>query len=60
MVERRDLREGRQRITFAVMVTPVDWADRGPFTVIANMGPKTTEDQWTPTTFVQKTISVKQ
>jgi hypothetical protein len=59
MVERRDLREGRQRVAFAVTVTPMDWADRGRFTVIVNMGPKTTEDKWIPTTFVQKTISVK-
>ena len=59
MVERRDLREGRQRVTFAVTVTPVDWADRGPFTVLVNMGPKATEADWTPTTFAQKTISVK-
>jgi hypothetical protein len=59
MVERHDLREGRQRVTFAVTVTPVDWADRGPFTVLVNMGPKATEADWTPTTFAQKTISVK-
>jgi hypothetical protein len=59
MVERRDLREGRQRVAFAVTVTPVDWADRGPFTVLVNMGPKATEADWAPTTFAQKSISVK-
>ena len=59
MVEQRDLREGRQRITFGVTVTPVDWADRGHFTVVVNMGPKTTDPEWAPTAFVQKTISVK-
>ena len=42
-VERRDLHEGRQRITFPATVTPVDWAARGDFTVVVNMGPKTTE-----------------
>ena len=39
-VERRDLREGRQRITFAVTVTPVDWADRGHFTNGNQHGPE--------------------
>jgi hypothetical protein len=59
-VERRDLHEGQQRITFVVPVIPVDWADRGPFTVVVNMGPKTTEDKWAATAFTQKNISVKQ
>ena len=59
-VERRDLHEGRQRITFAVTVTPVDWADRGHFTVVINMGPKATDAEWAATAFAQKTISVKQ
>jgi hypothetical protein len=59
MVERRDLLEGRQRVTFTVTVTPVDWAERGSFMVLVNMGPKVSEAQWMPTTFAQKTISVK-
>jgi hypothetical protein len=59
-VERRDLHEGQQRITFTVIVTPVDWADRGHFTVVINMGPKATDAEWAATAFAQKTISVKQ
>jgi hypothetical protein len=59
MVERRDLLEGRQRVTFEVTVTPVDWAERGSFTILVNMGPKASEAQWMPTTFVQQTIPVK-
>jgi hypothetical protein len=58
-IDRRDLREGPQRITFAVTVIPVDWADRGQLTVVVNMGPKTTDDKWVATAFTQKTISVK-
>jgi len=58
-VERRDLTEGRQRITFAVTVTPGDWAARGHFTVVVNMGPKATDDEWAATAFAQKTIPVK-
>ena len=59
-VDRRELHEGRQRITFAVTVSPVDWAARGQFTVVVNMGPKTTDPEWAATAFTQKTISVKQ
>src|SRR5215475_10957116 len=58
-VERRDLHEGSQRITFQTTVTPVDWAARGQFTMVVNMGPKTSEDKWAATAFTQKTISVK-
>ena len=58
-VERRDLHEGRQRVTLAVTVTPMDWADRGPFTVVVNMGPKTPDPEWAATAFAQKTITVK-
>ncbi len=58
-VERRDLHEGQQRIIFAVTVTPVDWVDRGQFTVVVNMGPKTTDPEWAATAFAQKTISLK-
>jgi hypothetical protein len=58
-VERRDLKEGPQRITFIATVTPVDWAARGHFTVVVNMGPKATDAEWVATAFAQKTISVK-
>jgi hypothetical protein len=58
-VERSDLREGRERITLTVSVTPVDWADRGHFTMVINMGPKATDAEWAATAFAQKTISVK-
>ena len=58
-VERGELHDGQQRITFLVTVTPVDWADRGHFTVVINMGPKATDPEWAATAFVQKTISVK-
>jgi hypothetical protein len=59
MVERHDLLEGRQRVTFTVTVTPVDWAERGSFMVLVNIGPKVSESQWMPTAFVQQTIPVK-
>jgi hypothetical protein len=59
-VERRELHDGQQRITFVVTVTPVDWAARGQFTVVVNMGPKTPDPEWAATAFAQKTISVKQ
>jgi len=58
-VERRDLHEGSQRITFETTVTPVDWAARGQFTVVVNMGPKATDAEWAATAFAQKTILVK-
>lgn len=58
-VERRDLHEGRQRITFLATVTPVDWAARGDFAMVVNMGPKATDAEWAATAFAQKTISVK-
>src|SRR4029434_7276195 len=49
MIDRRDLHEGKQKVSFAVKAKPVDWGDRGYFAVIINMGAKTTEAQWTPT-----------
>jgi len=58
-VERRDLREGSQRITFVATVTPVDWASRGQFTMVVNIGPKAADADWAATAFAQKTISVK-
>jgi hypothetical protein len=58
-VERRDLHEGSQRITFVTTVTPVDWGARGQFTMVVNMGPKATDAEWAATAFAQKTISVK-
>lgn len=59
MIENRDLHEGKQKVNFAVKAKPIDWTDRGHFTVIVTMGPKTTEPQWAPTAFVRKTIPVK-
>jgi hypothetical protein len=59
MVARHDVGGGRQRVTLAVTVTPVDWAERGFFVVLVNMGPKASEAQWMPTAFVQQAISVK-
>jgi hypothetical protein len=59
MVERHDLLEGRQRVTFTVTVTPVDWAERGSFMVLVNMGSNVGEAQWMPTAFAQQTIPVK-
>jgi hypothetical protein len=58
-VERRDLHEGSQRITFETTVTPVDWAAHGQFTMVVNMGPKATDAEWAATAFAQKTILVK-
>ena len=59
MIDSRDLREGRQQFSFVVKVMPVDWADRGDFAVMVNMGPKTTASLWAPTAYVHKTIAVK-
>ncbi len=59
MVESYDLRAGRQQITFKVVVTPVDWRERGDFAVMVNIGPKTTATRWTPTASVRKAIPVK-
>lgn len=59
MIDSRDLHEGKQKVSFAVKAKPVDWADRGYFAVIVNMGPKITEAQWTPTALAHKAISVK-
>jgi hypothetical protein len=60
IVSRRDLHEGKQKVSFAVKVVPVDWAaKRGQFEVMVNMGPKPTENIWAPTAFVRKAIPVK-
>jgi hypothetical protein len=59
MVDRRDLHEGIQKLSFAVKAKPVDWGNRGYFAVIVNMGPKTTEPQWVPTALAHKIIVVK-
>ena len=59
MIDSRDLHEGIQKVSFAVKTKPVDWGDRGYFAVIVNMGPKTTEPQWTPTALAHKAIPVK-
>jgi hypothetical protein len=59
MIDSRDVHEGIQKIKFSVKTKPVDWGNRGYFAAIINMGPKTTEPQWTPTALAHKTISVK-
>jgi hypothetical protein len=59
MIDSRDLHEGIQKIGFSVKTKPVDWGSRGYFAVMVNMGPKTTEPQWTPTAFAHKAIPVK-
>lgn len=59
MIDSRDLHEGKQKVSFAVKAKPVDWADRGYFAVIINMGAKITEAQWTPTALAHKAIPVK-
>jgi hypothetical protein len=59
MIESRDLREGKQKVSFVVKAKPVDWADRGYFAVMVNMAPKTTEPQWSPTALEHKAIPVK-
>jgi len=59
MIDSRDVHEGIQKIKFSVKTKPVDWGNRGYFAAIINLGPKTTEPQWTPTALAHKTISVK-
>jgi hypothetical protein len=59
MIDSRDLHEGKQKVNFAVKAKPVDWADRGYFAVIVNMGPKTTAPEWTPTALAHKTIALR-
>jgi hypothetical protein len=58
MIDSRDLREGIQKVSFAVKAKPVDWGDRGSFTVLVNMSPKVTAPEFTPTAFVRKAIPV--
>jgi hypothetical protein len=59
MIDSRDLHEGKQKVSFVVKAKPVDWADRGYFAVMVNMGSKTTEPQWSPTALAHKVIPVK-
>lgn len=60
ILSRRDLHEGKQKVSFTVKVTPVDWAaKRGQFEVMVNMGPQPTENIWAPTAFQRKAIPVK-
>jgi hypothetical protein len=59
MIDSRDLREGKQKVSFIVKATPVDWANQGYFAVMVNMGPKTSEPQWMPTALAHKAIPVK-
>ena len=40
MIGSRDLREGIQKVSFAVKAKPIDWGDRGYFTVLVNMSPE--------------------
>ena len=58
MIDSRDLREGIQKVSFAVKAKPIDWGDRGYFTVLVNMSPKVTAPEFTPTAFARKTIPV--
>jgi hypothetical protein len=59
MIDSRNVHEGIQKISFSVKTKPVDWGNRGYFAVMVNMGPKTTEPQWTPTALAHKAIPVK-
>ena len=59
MIDSREVHEGIQKIKFSVKTKPVDWGNRGYFAVMVNMGPKTTEPQWTPTALAHKAIPVK-
>jgi hypothetical protein len=58
MIDSRDLREGIQKVSFAVKAKPIDWGDRGYFTVLVNMSPKVTAPEFTPTAFARKAIPV--
>jgi hypothetical protein len=58
MIDSRDLHEGIQKVSFAVKAKPVDWGERGHFTVIVNMSPKVTAPESTPTAFARKAILV--
>lgn len=59
MIDSRDLREGIQKVSFAVKAKPIDWGDRGYFTVLVNMSPKVTAPEFTPTAFARKAIPVE-
>jgi hypothetical protein len=59
MVASRQLRRGRQQVTFAVSIAPVNWSDRGDFGVMANVSLARNGSRWTPTASVRKTITVK-
>jgi hypothetical protein len=59
MIDSRDVHEGTQKIKFSVKTKPVDWGNRGYFAAIINLGPKTSDPQWTPTALAHKNIPVK-
>ena len=59
MIDGREVHKGIQRLKFSVKTKPVDWGNRGYFAAIVNLGPKTTEPQWSPTALAHKKISVK-
>ena len=58
MIDSCGLHEGIQKVSFAVKAKPVDWGNRGQFTVIVNMSPKVTAPESTPTAFARKAIPV--
>ena len=56
MIDSREVHEGIQKVSFTVKTKPVDWGERGAFTMIVNMSPKKTEPEFTPTAFARKAI----
>lgn len=50
-VESRKIKRGTDRITVKAKVIPVDWGDRGQFSVVVNIGPKREDSTWRPLAF---------
>jgi hypothetical protein len=59
MVDNRRLQPGVRQFTFVVTVTPIDWGDRGDFSVMVNMGPERSGAQWRSTASDRRALSVE-
>ena len=59
MVDNHKLQPGVQQFTFVVTVTPIDWGDRGDFSVMVSMGPERNGAEWRPTAADRRALSVE-
>jgi len=59
MVDSHKLLSGAQRFTFVETVTPVDWGDRGDFTVVVHIRPESSGDSWRPTATARRILATE-